>query len=459
MVSFRLFLILLVTLISRECAGHAPEGSLGDSLLAVLGVALGFGLLGKFSALQLVNTRSNTQLETLEKFSARRKLIESLWVMLLPWMLILTGWAQWSNCLADLGTPQTLVLLSLFLPSLLMIALIEMSAAQLDELIGEPREFSDQIEHLDLRQNGQTQASWLELWRIRMRLGEFASFAMCLTPVALISLSNDVLQGATSALGLPISANQSSWIAAVMAIGLILFMYPLMLGRFSGAIPLRDSALKERIERLRTRSHIGGLSSVEIPSRGRWNGAAVVGWFPTFRQLWLGDGLLEQLSDEELDMVVLHEIAHVKRFHFVWRSLPMVWAAMVGGGLYWLCAEIGFSGSGSMWAAQCVSLAAAGGVLLFGLGTVSRSCELDADRTACELAEALCPWAFNQPGTSAATLCNALAKIIGSSPAAAQSTWLHPSLHQRLQSLADYLANRKRELHSATHECRSNRTD
>lgn len=450
MVSFRLFLILLVTLISRECAGHAPVHSLCDSLLAVLGVALGFGLLGKFSALNLVKTRCDTEIEMLDRFSARRKLLESLWVMLLPWMLILTGWAQWSNFLADQGAPQIIVLLSLFFPSLLMIVLMEMSAAQLDQLLGEPRESERQIDCRPGTQDEPEQPSWPELWGLRLRLGEFANFAMCLAPVALISLCHDVLRGATIALGVPIAADQSSWVGAVIAIGLIVFLYPLLLGRFSGAIPLRDPGLSERIEKLRMRAQIGGLSTVEIPSHGRWNGAAVVGWFPSFRQLWLGDALIEQLSDEELDMVVLHEIAHVKRFHFVWRSLPIVWAAAVGGGVYWLCTATDFVSSSHIWAVPGLSLVAAAGVLLFGLGAVSRSCELDADRTACELAEAICPWAVHRPGASAATLCNALAKIIGSSPAAARSTWLHPSLKQRLQSLADGLASRKHKLRMAS---------
>ena len=40
-----------------------------------------------------------------------------------------------------------------------------------------------------------------------------------------------------------------------------------------------------------------------VASEGRWAGAAVVGWLPGFRQLWLGDALVEQLSDEEVDRV------------------------------------------------------------------------------------------------------------------------------------------------------------
>jgi Zn-dependent protease with chaperone function len=168
-----------------------------------------------------------------------------------------------------------------------------------------------------------------------------------------------------------------------------------------------------------------------IPSQDRWVGAAIVGWIPGFRRLWIGDGLLRQLTEQQLDMVILHELAHVSRWHFLWRVSPALLAALAAA-LIW-----------SVWPVETITLVTremaaagvAGSLLLMCLGPVARRCELDADRQAVLLATQHCEWVDGRVGLAASEMGAALISLLQPTPAAAQATWLHPSLAQRLRNL------------------------
>ena len=46
--------------------------------------------------------------------------------------------------------------------------------------------------------------------------------------------------------------------------------------------------------------------------------AAVLGIFPRLRYILLSDGLIEQLSSAQVEAVMAHEVAHVRRHHMPW---------------------------------------------------------------------------------------------------------------------------------------------
>jgi Zn-dependent protease with chaperone function len=223
---------------------------------------------------------------------------------------------------------------------------------------------------------------------------------------------------------------------------LIVLILPSFIGRWMGVVRLEDQRLLRRIEDFRAVVGIRRLDPAVVPSQGRWSGAAVVGWLPGFRKLWLGDVLLEQLDSKELDMVILHEIAHVKRWHVVWRSLPIVWTLGLVA-IYWTASEMLPPDAIPLWAGRTFCLLAATGTLLIGLGQVSRNCELDADYEACRLADRACDWAKEGSGKSEEVMVQALRNILGNSREAARRTWLHPSLRERVSSLAKRRASEK----------------
>ncbi len=440
MVSLRLFLLVLVTLVCREVAGSEPERVWLSSLIAIAGISVGFGLLTKASAVSVLRssglgstgTASELKIDATEaRFSRARRVIETVWVVILPVSLVGTGWGTWLNALEPLGLPKVAVFVCWFLPSVVFLALIEMTAAQFDEIVAEalPQKASTTSEML----------GWREHWKLRLRLGELSSLMSCLAPLLLIALFTDVI---AMLAGGALTDDVVTVIATLLSIALVLWVLPVWLGRWMGAEQLPQGPLRDRILGYQRELNLLGLEPMLLRTHGRWAGAAVVGGLRPFRQLWLGDALISQLNERELDMVLMHEMAHVIRRHAFWRILPLIWAVgaacLIGAGL--TCVP---EGSISVATGQFSAAAAACATLMFGIGHVARRCELDADQQACRLAIQVCDWAQTDPEAAPQALGEALSRLLKNTPDAAKSTWLHPSLQNRLLNLADWAADRK----------------
>ena len=441
MISLRLFPLILTTLVCREIAGNTPNTMLMAAMLATAGITLGMGLLFKASALTLLMTtpadEPNFGVRD-ERLQRIRSGLEAAWVMLLPAALLLTGWGAWLNSLEQSHLPQFIAMLGWFLPSLCLILLIELTAAQFDELTTPP--------------SLQSPNDWQTHFRIRLRLGEIPGLVTCLAPVLAIALFSDIGHWT-------LGEEHSGIVLAlltVLSLGLVLSSVPLWLGKWLGTSPATCPELLERFMQYRSGLRMPQLQLLTIGGDGRWNGAAIVGWLPRWRQLWLGEDLIADLDDEQLDMVMMHEFAHVTRRHFWWRSLPIVGAglAMVltfALGHAWFSTVAVDAGPAS---SSIQAGALPGGILaplplikllgcttavlalLLGLSTAARVCELDADRQACHLAVLHCSWAQGEPARAAARLSQALVAILADSAATQRATWLHPSLTKRLENLA-----------------------
>ncbi|MCA9132047.1 MAG: M48 family metalloprotease [Planctomycetales bacterium] len=413
MISLRLFLLLLVTLGCRAWGDDQPPVLLGAAIAAALGVPLGFGLLFKASAIGLLASLDGSGHKVCwQRLHKIRHRVEVGWVMTLPAALLATGWGAWLNAFELAGVPQSLTLLGWFLPSLLFIVLVEWTAAQFDALGNV---------------SGGETLSWGERWLARLRLGELASMLTCLAPILLIALLTDL---AELCLGERLTSVQIAC-ATLASLTIVLLFFPLWLGNWMGVRRLPAGPLRERIEHLQQVVGIHGLEPMLLPSRGCWAGAAIVGWFPRFRKLWLGDALIERLSERQLDMVILHELAHVSRRHFYWRASPILWALAAVG----LCCAIWPEGEPWEAGRNMTASLLAGLILLLGLGSMARACELDADRTACLLAERVSPWASGNRPLAAMELGGALSALLQDAPAGAGRSWLHPSLARRLAEL------------------------
>ncbi len=449
MISLRLFSAILATLLCGELAHDQNTTGSFESGIAVVGLVLGFGLLSKFSALAIVRSELRDQLglhqqRVFERFQRSRRIIETLWVVALPLTLLSSGWVQWTHGLEEQGQPHSLILLLLFMPSLCLIALIEMTAAQLESFAAEAhveksgRGMRSSADKPALGNEPGKAQSWCDLWLLRLRLGEFANVLMCLLPVFLIAVCNDSLQAWTDKL----SDAQLAVASTGLAVFLVLLFLPNIIGKWMGVTRLENQSLLRRIEAFRVAAGIRRLDVAVVPSQGRWAGAAVVGWFPGFRKLWLGDALIDQLDSEELDMVILHEMAHVKRLHVVWRSLPILWTLGLVG-VYWIGSELLPPDALPAYLGQVFCLLLASGTLLVGLGLVSRSCEMDADQEACRLATNVCEWARDGHEDSEKVMTQALRRLLGNSKEASRRTWLHPSLRERVSSIAKHRASKK----------------
>lgn len=441
MISLRLLLLVLATLGCRELVdGNAEIAPLLASL-AVLGVSLGFGLLFKASAVHVL-AGSSPPLEQAcwERCGRARQYVERGWIAILPVALLATGWGAALNALEQQGLPQAIALLGWFLPSMFLIVLLELTAAQIDELFHHRSESTGPSADAPAKVWANTSAReladesdpacppWWSEWRLRLRLGDMASLVTCIAPVLVIAMLTDVVRYFAYDLWVTRLVVAATLVALV---SVVLFL-PVWLGRWMGVVSLPAGEVRERIAAQTLGLNVRGVRPMLLPSRGRWPGAAIVGWFPRFRQLWLGDALIDRLSPRQLDMVVMHELAHVTRRHFLWRILPIVWAAGIVGlfSAFWP--------SDPAWetAGTVVSSIVASVVMLFGLGAMAHTCELDADRSACTLARQVCPWAQGDCAKPAQELSDALICLLGGSSSSADATWLHPNLQRRLENLS-----------------------
>ncbi|MCC7339070.1 MAG: M48 family metalloprotease [Pirellulaceae bacterium] len=432
MISLRLILLVLVTLGCRELAEGNAEAAPLLASLAAMGISLGFGLLFKASTLHvLAGSPQPLSPACWQRCAQARTNVERAWIAVLPLALLATGWGAALNGLQEQGLPQAVSLLGWFLPSLFLIVLLELTAAQFDELYHQPPTPQDTahcgIPEL-LEDSPATTVSWQREWLLRLRLGDMASLVTCLTPVLAIAALTD----AASYFANDVWMTRMILAATLLALLAVVLFLPVWLGRWMGVVSLPDGALSQRVTRQMQALNIRGVRPKLVLSRGRWPGAAVVGWFPQFRQLWLGDALIERLSSRQLDMVVMHELAHIKRRHFLWRIFPVVWAASVVGlfGVFWP-SDPAWELSGTF-----ISSIAASVVMLAGVGVMAHACELDADVSACVLAHQACPWAVDDSAAAARELGDALAELMPASSSATEATWLHPNLGQRLHNLA-----------------------
>ncbi|QDV10483.1 Peptidase family M48 [Rosistilla oblonga] len=171
-------------------------------------------------------------------------------------------------------------------------------------------------------------------------------------------------------------------------------------------------------------------------TEGRICSALVAGFIPGFRMLLLSDALLDRLDRKSTTMVVLHELAHVRRWHIALRMLTLVptWGI------------VGFIGSHFAGAPLQQGAVVAAGLLLtlLALRWVSHATELDADRYACSLAAQIAAADSGNrlqgavPASevdAAYVLASALVDVCCDNPKACRASWMHPSLATRVDRL------------------------
>jgi Zn-dependent protease with chaperone function len=169
--------------------------------------------------------------------------------------------------------------------------------------------------------------------------------------------------------------------------------------------------------------------------------ALIAGFVPGLRNLVLTDRLLQTMPRSELMLVILHEIAHVRRMH-VWLRLLLMLPA-------WALAGLASVVLVDVPLATVTSNLIAAGLTLLSLRWVAHRTEHDADRWACERALNI-PASLSPPATlqeSVDRYAEALRRVTNNGVindanerAMKKSSWLHPSIEQRcirLQQFAD----------------------
>ncbi len=213
-------------------------------------------------------------------------------------------------------------------------------------------------------------------------LGQYLDFQIryqvltVLVPMSLFILASDLM----SLYGRPlVAATGVVWLPellqAVVA-GTVFVFSPVMLRHLWKTQKLPASALRSRLEATCRRLGLRYREILVWQSHGAMVNAAVMGLLPQIRYILLSDGLLDHLSEEQVESVFGHEAGHVKERHITYYMLFAI-ASMIAVGLAgeWLERELGQSEDVTNVAVMGMVVAIWG----IGFGWISRRFERQAD--------------------------------------------------------------------------------
>ena len=112
--------------------------------------------------------------------------------------------------------------------------------------------------------------------------------------------------------------NPNLGIYSMLFLLLIAWIFPFFLKKFWGCKDLKNNELKEEIDKLTEKANVNikqicswRLGGNSIPN------AAMVGFLPPFRYLFISTGLLKKVDKEEILGIIGHEIGHLKKQHIL----------------------------------------------------------------------------------------------------------------------------------------------
>jgi STE24 endopeptidase len=126
------------------------------------------------------------------------------------------------------------------------------------------------------------------------------------------------------------------WVASAVVfagamVGIVQLAPVLLLPLFYSFRPLDRPALAERLVKLaaRTRTHIVGVYEWALSAHTKKANAALAGMGRT-RRILLADTLLAEYSDDEIEVILAHELSHHVH-HDLWRSIAVQTIGLFGG--------------------------------------------------------------------------------------------------------------------------------
>ncbi len=247
-----------------------------------------------------------------------------------------------------------------------------------------------------------------------------AGLAWLVIPVVL-------LLGLVDLIGLlPIPAESAGLAAIVFAAFVVPITVPKLIRHLFQTSAI-DRETSQWIDTILSAAGAGGMKAVRWETDGRAFNAVVAGFVRPFRTLLVSDRLLDELPREQVAMVLLHEAAHVRRYHVPLRMLAVLPAWIVGTLVTKSLGDVS-------WA---VMVGTAVGILttMLILRIVAYRAELDADVQACKLAERIhdqCEHVPESYARASEALSSALMRVTFDNPQARRATWLHPGVADRV---------------------------
>ncbi len=404
-----------------------------------LGMVVVFAAIGKCAASRAQHRIASTRKTRthLAEFEKQYQCILWLWVVVSPGYLALVGWGAYAKLLLPRVDNLTWTFAWWCFPCVLLMILLDAARYQL---------------YRTNENKGMNRARYG--WIVIM----LPCLATCILWDASTSLS-ELLVGVEGTSPIVIAC----LLTMLMAMALPFLMIKLWSTERFGDTPKGSVAISTWVE-------AGGdprsilLWKTELSIAG----AMVLGWCRPFRFLILSDLLLERLDRDELRMIVLHEAAHCRRWH-VWLRLLPIWAMsipiMAIHNPVFLKQTMVALPVPNAFVIPCVVLLSLLSMCVL-LAWIARWTEFDADKTSVELAglqseakRAISGLRDDEPyqrsvfsrQLATRALIRALEKLTPASMSE-KSTWLHPSLDRRIESLNQRYFNGRSPLVESTED-------
>jgi Zn-dependent protease with chaperone function len=200
---------------------------------------------------------------------------------------------------------------------------------------------------------------------------------LIIAPILLISLWDEAIAIADAKLTAPswrACLEPARWVGVVLA----MITAPMLLKSLWSTVRITNGPLVDRTLAMCQRYRVRIRGPYLWRTHGAMVNGAVLGAVWPLRYLLLTDALIERLEPLQLEGVLAHEVAHVKKRHLVWLAISVVASVLTAG---WACSfaaymlRIDAQDDRVGMAASIASLAVA--VLVFGF--VSRRFEWQAD--------------------------------------------------------------------------------
>jgi STE24 endopeptidase len=212
-------------------------------------------------------------------------------------------------------------------------------------------------------------------------------FGILLTPVMALLAYQD----AVALLAPGLLDGSLAMLAYVPALTLLVCFFPILLRHVWATFPLPQGPLRDRLEQCGMAAGFRAREILVWRTGGLAVNAAVSGFLPPWRYVYLSDGLLTEMTDDEVVAVFAHEVGHVRHRHLplriaamfvpvsLWLLLGQLFPATLQAAYGWLD-----GGDPQMRLAMGLVLLGFVGLYVFAVfGSYSKLLEAHADLCAC----------------------------------------------------------------------------
>lgn len=159
--------------------------------------------------------------------------------------------------------------------------------------------------------------------------------ALILVPLLLILAWTETVERFTPTHWQLLGNDAAPLIVFIGSVGVFL-LAPLIIRHVWDTVPLPAGELRDRLQAMCRQHRVGVRELLLWRTFGGMINAAVMGVFAPVRYILLTDALLEMVRREQVEAVMAHELAHVRRHHMFWlvaAALGMLGLLQLGFGL------------------------------------------------------------------------------------------------------------------------------